>query len=942
MNHYNFKNGKGLLFLILLIILSLPVFSIGTDFEDKYGSTSYPWMFGDFTDKVIFENSGDFNINLTPVTDEEMVCIEWNDYENEGGNENIFEPNFCFLKDTIYGDSEEIGCLNLVSDTLEPDTTRRNWDFDTLNFNMEDNNPYRVKTWVRSYHCIDTDPDNVTLEDSDTVDWFIIDEKKHDCDGSRSNDFDLEGYFINYDNNRAWLADFGNDPDCIDMVSAKNGIPYDAAGFGFASGEVQCDELQDDKSYFNDNDFILAQNNDNYHPCTINEGLDVRDSNGVYTCNSIDDYDCETGICNDDNRCGSCAINNFIISSSDSDDDTDDNFILLKATTFGQEPSWDQDNSDGGVDCIAYDYDNDGSYDICRGDDSVGDCSTLGISCSGSTNDVINIDRISTGTEQVEATVIDDSCNQEEDYFYTIQFLYLNILEEETTVTDYSRSSQGNQISTDTDEINLEFQTEGDTFLGYNAVFITSGESPSDDRYIGIFDSLTTYEASIDISSHDPDYDDDIDLFITAYIDDDVIDTFFLDSEDIYKDFVRNDEYYSDGEDAKTNRWIYNDFYVPATCEYLENCTIYDNYTISTLPTMYNYDINFYEVFPPRYIRTRFYNDDTNYLICDNLKDIYPDDDLLEDSVYNWAINSSCEFPYILSGRYNGRIEQCYQFWFSNEWFCEEKNIIVELPVNTFFTVMKVYNSTSEIPENYEHIKYESLDFCADDSYVGSNNTNVIFHLDYDGDGIEDGNSTLSNCITVNYGSNDSYYYINARGWITSNERFGGYYNFEYSVKGVCGDYVDDWNEYGIDDPNASSDWSEICWGTCYDNTLNGNEEQIDYKGRCGNCTGNSLAGDDIEWQLLKESKYLFFPFTSDQCIEVQGATGSFLFISFFGLFLLIILALILFGIAILLIFNLIGIKINFIKWLNPLMWLWFLFKMLIFGRKKQYKKKDI
>lgn len=943
MKDSNFMTGKGIVLLFMLITLSLPVFSITTSYDDNYFGTTFAELqqWGTSTDRVVFENGGDFELQLTPTANEEMVCIEWNNLENEGGNDNVFEPNYCFISDDIFLADEERGCLDLVLDEIDPDNLERNKDFGDLNFPMDDFDPYQIETWVRSYHCIDRAAENVTLEDDDTLTWYIIDRRWHDCDDSRGLSFDLEGYFINGNNIRAWINMYS--PTCILQYSDKNGYPYDsrAGGFGFSSGEVRCDESQDDQQILTEFNFITADDTTNEHPCTINEGLDVTGT-GAYSCSTIDVDECQTGICNLDNICGSCAINDFEVGSSPTDDDSDNNNILKIGTNFGQLPSWTQDNSDDGVDCVGYDYDDDGTFDYCAGDNSVAECAALGPTCSGNANDVINLISLTSTGQIVNARAIDDSCGQEEDYFYTVQFRDVRIKNSSTDVSSYTLSNSENQISTNTDDIQINFQTEGDTFLGYFCRFTTTGEPSTTSTTTGVFNDLTTYSCDLDISSHGQDTGDNIDLQITAYIDDDVRSTTFFDSEWIYDDFVRSTDYYLSGSKAKTNRWITNNFYAPASCEYLADCTIYDNYTISSLPTLYNYDNSWYDVIPPRYIRTTFYDDDTNFAHCTNTLSVFGIDSYIADSIYQWSVDSTCNYPYSLSGAYSGRIEQCYQFWFSSNWYCENKYLTVELPINTFITIMQVFNSTSQISENYGQNKYESLDFCADDSFVGSNNTNVIFHLDYDGDGVEDGNNTWTSCITVNYGANDSDPFITARGWLTSNERFGGYYDFDYRVNGLCGDYIDDWDEYGVDDPNATSRWSEKCWGTCYDNTKNANEAQIDYKGRCGNCTGNSLSGDDLSWLLLKESKYLYFPFEPSQCIEVQGAAGSFLFISFFVLFLIILIGLFAFLGSISIILNLAGVKFKFLNYFNPFYWIWFVFKWLIFGSKKQKNKKEI
>jgi len=156
-----------------------------------------------------------------------------------------------------------------------------------------------------------------------------------------------------------------------------------------------------------------------------------------------------------------------------------------------------------------------------------------------------------------------------------------------------------------------------------------------------------------------------------------------------------------------------------------------------------------------------------------------------------------------------------------------------------------------------------------------------------------------------------------------------GIFQLNYYIDGICNDSYDDWNELGVDNPNAIEDWSEVCWGSCYDSNINGNEVQSDYGGRCGQCNVG-LKGNDLEWLLLQETGYLYFPFNESQCVEVQGATAMFT-ISMILMLAIIILIVIVFGVvAVPLILWMFGIK-------NPVWWL----IRIIFGFFIGKSKKD-
>lgn len=892
---------KILLFLVVLVsILPCPVTSFTLSYQDEYGSTSKPWERGTFTDKVIFESSDAFSINLSNIqSDEYMICVEWNDQENEGGDSGTFEGDRCWVDEDIFGDPEEVGCLSYMLDVLDITTVERDYDLDTLDFLMDDDNPYSITTWFRSYYCPDNSAENVTLEDSETIIWYTIDRRKHDCDGSRSNDFYLRGYYINTGSNRRWVDMY--EEDCIDMVSSYRGFTYatDVDPLSLSTGEVRCDEEEDDNEVTDGTSAIYAnQQGTNDHPCTINLGVDV----GLRS--RIDDDECQSNTCNDDNICGSCAITIDSIDSEPTDDDTDDNYILQIGDRFGALPDITQSNSDEGPDCTVYDTDGNGLYDTCHGRNNYSCITKIQegpqVCYTGAIEDfdkVMNITAID-GTITAKAISIDDSCNEESDEYY------FNVTGKDISFThsfDYTGKSDNLQFRQDTTTVSVELEADED-FNNYYCRINTTGDGVRTSDNDGSYDSGTEYLCTINTESYftnTSSVGDEVQMYLKVSIDADVYDEFDIitdyDSRTVYEipypeSNVGDLPILNYGVDFNPN--------FPALCEFGIQCWVNDNSSISQTSSWYNYFFSTLYADKIRRVRTRWINADTGYVFKTEYDTISSLDTNTSYAIYSWLHMDSYEFPFDLSGAYTGNIQICYEFWHDlNDWICIDKNIPAVIPVNTLITVLNVYNGTEEVSEVYDHVKYESLKFCANKSYVGLNNTNTRFLLDWDGDGVIDYDVSWSNCITKYYDSDESSILYTAQAKLQSDERIDdGVYQFQYRVYGVCNDSVDDWNEDGIDDPNAMVGWSEECWGTCYDDIKNANEEQIDYKGRCGNCAEGVLKGDDIDWLLLHETGYLYYPFNQTQCIKVQGTSGTFLFVTiailFFSIFVMVIMLL--------------------------------------------------
>jgi len=917
---------------VLLVLTSFPEaahsFSLG--YQDKYGSTSFQYQNGTLNDKVVFENTGLFDLNISGVgANEPMICVEWNDEENEGGNDGVFEGDRCWVSEDIFGNPEEGACLSYMLNTLSITTVERDIDLDVvLNFNMEDSTAYKVTTWFKSFECADTDPDNVTQEDSDAETWYIIDVRKHDCDGSRSNDFDLEGYFINGDGDRAWLNIYVE--NCIDMASDFLGLSYSLAPLSLSLGDVRCDVEEANNEEYSANTNIEATDNSNDHPCTIDLNVDVGN------CNNIFEGECQTDICNDDNRCGSCEFVAFSITSDPADADTDDNFLLNNGTTFGQKPTYTQYNSDGGPDCVVYDYDNDGIWDVCNGAATI-ECAAYGPTCTGTFSDTENLISLLSSTEFVTAEIVDDSCNAiaEESLgsrpFYTIQFRNVKLKSSITDVTDYTLSSDSVTINEDTSSIEITWETEGDYYLGYECTFITPGEALTTDDDTGIYDAGTEYSCSMDISAHGQDYNDSTTIRIKPYIDNDVYDIIDFNSEQVYDGFISDSDYYDISKKVIIGNWLDFNINYPVTCEYNTPCYVNDNFSITDIPTAYNYAESKQYVYPQNKVRIRYYNQNTLDLMKIYEGTMSGADTKFPETFWLWSVNNSFIYPVIESGIYFARIELCYDFWFNSVWYCDDLIIPVVVPVNQLTTVITAYQGTEQLNDDFSVNKFATVKFCTNTSYVGANNNNVRYLLDYDGDGVWDYNNTYltTKCQSVVMGINDSGSNIKAIALLSSEERSGGTSEIIYTVNGLCNDGVDDWDEGGSDNPNATVGWSEKCWGSCYDNIKNANEKEPDYDGRCGKCSENPeiLKNDDFEWLLLHDALVLTFPFAIEQCVEFQGAATVIPFIIIFIIVVFIVLFIFLLFLIILpVIFALFGFKFNPLRTILKFIgWLFFL-----------------
>jgi len=262
-----------------------------------------------------------------------------------------------------------------------------------------------------------------------------------------------------------------------------------------------------------------------------------------------------------------------------------------------------------------------------------------------------------------------------------------------------------------------------------------------------------------------------------------------------------------------------------------------------------------------------------------------------------WSWNDTYKFPFDLTGKYNGRIEVCYDFIrYPTRFYCDYKDYVIDVPSNTLTTILHIWEDSIKHYTFFNTSKYVTLRFCANESYVGSNNTNVNVIIDYNNDLIIDYNGSYTDCFVKYINKTDSKYYHSALARLISTERSDdAQFVFNYRIDGVCGDYYEDWDEDGFDNSSATYDWSEKCWGRCNDGIQNGNEISGDYGGRCGQCINATSIDGDLDFALLYDSGYVTtYPFDEQLCEEVKATSGImvfFIIVFVFGLFLLILLS---------------------------------------------------
>jgi len=212
---------------------------------------------------------------------------------------------------------------------------------------------------------------------------------------------------------------------------------------------------------------------------------------------------------------------------------------------------------------------------------------------------------------------------------------------------------------------------------------------------------------------------------------------------------------------------------------------------------------------------------------------------------------------------------------------------------------MQIYDDATKHFTFFNVTKYQTLKYCANESYVGANNTNTKVKIDYNDDGVIDYDGVYTTCYSKLMNISDSKKYKVATAILYSDERTAdATHIFDYRVSGFCADNYSDWDEEGIDNENATSGWSKICYGDCYDSVKNGNEINVDYGGRCGQCVNATSKDDDLEYLLLLDSQYIqIYPFNESLCIEFKAVSGTleFIIILIMGVIFLFIIGIILF-----------------------------------------------